>query len=257
MWETVAATLTKYEFIAIWLEGIALVAIFLLDWWEYRKQGADRIEQHKESVEQMEIMQSHANATRDSAIAAKDGAEAAKANAEAARLNAEAAKEMLELIISKERARIRVEITALKLALREALAHTVEYTIRLYGSTEARITESGAEAYVSDSAGPRTIKDSFLLPISLPQVITPDVRTISVMAFLYPKLKLDNADVDSINERKSFVHFHGFIKYKDVFERERETKFQYTWTVTDLPSLDAERYSYWTKCGAESDNIET
>lgn len=50
--------LTKYESIAIWAEGIALVFIFFLDWREYRRQGKERAEQHKEAAAQMEIMQS-------------------------------------------------------------------------------------------------------------------------------------------------------------------------------------------------------
>ena len=237
MWETFSTWLHKYESIAIWLEGIALVLILALDWWEYRKQGADRIEQHKESNLQMAIMQSQADATKENAIAAKDGAEAAKANAEAARLNAEAAKEMLELIINKERARIRVELKKLDLSVGGYLLSTVEYTVRLYGSTEARIIDSGAEAYVHSSAEPSATKSSYVLPMALEQVFTPQSPVVDKFAFLSPAMKLEKGDVDKINERKSFVHFRGFIKYKDVFERERETRFQYLWSVTDLPCV--------------------
>ncbi len=258
MWETFSTWLHKYESIAIWLEGIALVLILALDWWEYRKQGADRTEQHKESNLQMAIMQSHADATRENAIAAKDGAEAAKANAEAARLNAEAAKEMLELIISKEWARIRVELKKLDLSVGGYLLSTVEYTVRLYGSTEARIIESGAEAYVHSSAEPSATKSSYVPPMALDQALTPQSPVVGKFTFLSPAMKLEKGDVDKINERKSFVHFRGFIKYKDVFERERETRFQYLWSVTDLPQLGSEgRYSFWIKCGAASDNMET
>ena len=64
--------LTKYEAVAIWLEGIALVAIFVWD-------RIDSHDAHKETLKQMAIMQSQANA-------GKDTAEAAKANAEAAKL---------------------------------------------------------------------------------------------------------------------------------------------------------------------------
>ena len=70
---------TQEQSLAIWLEGLALVAIFGLELKEYWRQGADRIEQHQETLTQLGIM-------RDHSIAAKDAAEAAKANAEAARL---------------------------------------------------------------------------------------------------------------------------------------------------------------------------
>jgi len=60
-----------YEFVAIWLEGVALVAIFFLDWREYQKQGherlkqeEDRIIQHKETAAQMEIWRKQIHADR-------------------------------------------------------------------------------------------------------------------------------------------------------------------------------------------------
>jgi hypothetical protein len=65
------AWLRNYEFIAIWLEGIALVALFFLDWREYRNQGRerenqekDRAEQRRESSDQMEIWRKQIHADR-------------------------------------------------------------------------------------------------------------------------------------------------------------------------------------------------
>ena len=77
------------EAIAMWVEGIALVLIFGLELAEYKRQGQERKDQHKESVEQMAIMQSQADA--------------AKANAEAARLNAQA-------VLNSERAWIEISL---------------------------------------------------------------------------------------------------------------------------------------------------
>jgi hypothetical protein len=74
---------THEQSIAIWLEGLALVAIFWLELKEYRRQGAERIEQHKESAAQLKI--------------AKHAAEAAKANADAL-INAERAWIVAELV---------------------------------------------------------------------------------------------------------------------------------------------------------------
>jgi len=63
--------LKDYESIAIWLEGIALVALFFLDWREYRHQGTerlrqerDRMDQHKETAAQMEIWRKQIHADR-------------------------------------------------------------------------------------------------------------------------------------------------------------------------------------------------
>jgi hypothetical protein len=87
---------TNEQSIAIWLEGIALVAIFFLELKEYRRQGRERAEEHKESAAQMAIMQSQADA-------AKDAAEAAKANAEAAKLSAQA-------VLTGERAWVEIKL---------------------------------------------------------------------------------------------------------------------------------------------------
>ncbi|MGB7729920.1 MAG: hypothetical protein WBL50_17955 [Candidatus Acidiferrum sp.] len=55
--------------LAIWLEGIALVAIFFLELKEYRRQGQERIEQHKELADQMAIAKKAADAAHLSAQA--------------------------------------------------------------------------------------------------------------------------------------------------------------------------------------------
>jgi hypothetical protein len=68
--------LDSHQYLALWMEGIALVFIFGLDWWVYRKSVSERKEQHKEAVEQMRI--------------AKETAEAAKLSAQAV-LNSERA----------------------------------------------------------------------------------------------------------------------------------------------------------------------
>jgi hypothetical protein len=56
--------------VAIWLEGLALVAIFALELKEYFRQGRDRKEQHEQTLAQMEIMRNQALATDTAAKAA-------------------------------------------------------------------------------------------------------------------------------------------------------------------------------------------
>jgi hypothetical protein len=66
-----AEWLRNYEFVAIWLEGIALVAIFFLDWRERidgakerSEQEKERQERHKETAAQMEIWRKQIHADR-------------------------------------------------------------------------------------------------------------------------------------------------------------------------------------------------
>jgi hypothetical protein len=81
--------LKAHESLAVWLEGIALVAIFFWD-------RLDNRSAHKETLKQLAIMQSQADA-------AKDSAEAAQANAEAAKLSAQA-------VLNSERAWVEIKI---------------------------------------------------------------------------------------------------------------------------------------------------
>jgi len=83
MWETFSTWLHKYESIAIWLEGIALVLIFV---WDRR----DSRQQHRETLAQMEIMRNQARATETAADAATKSAEAL--------INSERAWVMAELV---------------------------------------------------------------------------------------------------------------------------------------------------------------
>lgn len=74
MWETVA----------VWLEAIALIAIFLLDWKERKENRQDQQRQHDETAAQLRVAQSQTEATKKSADAATEAALAAKQSAEIA-----------------------------------------------------------------------------------------------------------------------------------------------------------------------------
>src|SRR5260221_14688171 len=72
------------EPIAVWLEAIALIAIFFLDWKERKENRKERQEQHEENAAQLRVAQSQAEATKKSADAATEAALAAKKSAEIA-----------------------------------------------------------------------------------------------------------------------------------------------------------------------------
>jgi hypothetical protein len=72
-------SMKRNESFAIWLEAIALVAIFLLDLIERRDQRRERSEQHKETAAQLHAAQSQLEATTRSADAAKKSADLAAA----------------------------------------------------------------------------------------------------------------------------------------------------------------------------------
>jgi hypothetical protein len=71
MWEPFFNSLKTYESVAIWLEGIALVAIFVLDWKQRKDQRKDREEQHKETLAQLDASQKQVEASQEQVEAAQ------------------------------------------------------------------------------------------------------------------------------------------------------------------------------------------
>jgi len=84
MWETFWPWLQAHEYIAVWLEGIALVLILGLDWRERQERRREQEVQRQEMLAQLDIAGSHADATKKSADAAAVAAEAMKKSAEIA-----------------------------------------------------------------------------------------------------------------------------------------------------------------------------
>jgi len=76
--KALAAWLETYQAVAIWLEGIALVAILALDWRERIDQRKERQEQHKETAAQLAASQKQVEAAIKSADAATTSANAAQ-----------------------------------------------------------------------------------------------------------------------------------------------------------------------------------
>lgn len=136
----------------------------------------------------------------------------------------------IDLIINKERMRISVEVLPLILpAAKEGAEYencSVSYIVRYSGATRAVIVASSAQAIVTDSPEPNYAQDGFAWSLSPEAVIEPFTSPGKQSISLYG---LSRLIVEMIENRKSFVHFFGYIKYRDFFERERETAFSYRW----------------------------
>jgi orotidine-5'-phosphate decarboxylase len=81
------AWLHDHEYVAVWLEAFALVAIFF---WDRLDSRAD----HQQMLAQLKIAQDQATATKIAAEAAKANADAAKASADAAKSSADMAAQL-------------------------------------------------------------------------------------------------------------------------------------------------------------------
>lgn len=175
---------------------------------------------------------------------------------ELAEKSAETAKQNLEMFMSRERGHLRVELLPIEWPLKPGPLR-LNYRVTLYGSTEAYVTSSCARAEITDS--PEPVDDPHWYPaMNIAQVITPEHRVAEgQVQGVFPRVNLDQADIDAIEGGKKFIHLRGFVKYNDVFETERWARFRRMWELSAVRNPDGTRSGHWTKRGGSKDNSES
>jgi hypothetical protein len=214
--------------IALWVEGLALLAIFIWD----RK---DHREDHDETIEQMKVM---------------------SRNAVAAEVAANAAKDNIELLISKERARLVVDLDELDLSPHQGI-YEVRFKISILGTTPALIVDTKCAAYIvsEDWVAHEETSDRVMLALRyVPSIIPANSAPIEEFAILTAASYEDSELlIGEVKASKLFVGIRGVIVYKDVFDRERKTSFRYVWRPSLISGIGGE----WKKCGNPEENNAT
>jgi hypothetical protein len=227
MWATISAIWTwlqaHEQSLAIWLEGFALVAIFFLELKEYKRQGVDRIAQHKESADQMEIMRIQARATETAARAAQESVEAFK-NSERAWIIAELIP-TATLASDKRWYRYLPDGRPVLMSLEETLAGIhLRHKLRItnMGRTPAIIAK-----YEINCRRPQQSPDDIeLLTFDLPYRLlaggaTIDSQDAIIDVFEYTK------------SSKGFVFFDGIVTYYHAFSRSDNLKEAFVYLFDD------------------------
>jgi len=215
----------SHQYIAIWLEGIALLAILAVDLWVSWRQG-------KESLAQMGVLQRLTEGTRDSA--------------DAALLNARA-------VINSERPWIVVSV------LRGESMGNYVFRATNRGRTPA-VFESGTFDFTFDSypdslptrprydssiAPERTLivqEDGFDIPLAGERSIDPE-------SFITPEMTKQVKLLKNLS-----LLLYGKVIYKDVFNRDgkeaihHETRFCYCFDVScgEFVRTGPEEYNRYT-----------
>jgi hypothetical protein len=165
------------------------------------------------------------------------------------------ARESIQIIINKERARIRVEVSEPpKLYPHDAIGELNELSYKIFceGPTPAFIVNACANLQVSDSKLPSETKPN--IPGSLPAVLHPNTEGLTKSALLWQKFDEDLEHL--LVDHRLFLHFHGIIEYVDVFDIPRYAKFRYIWDVKDDPFYGGP-HGHWLKNGGDEDNKAT
>jgi hypothetical protein len=205
------------------------------------------------------------------AVKTRDAAEATRASAEAAQQSliilerqtaatetaANAARDNIELFINKERARLRVELEDLNLEPELDRVYVVNFRISIHGATAAFVTDTQCVAGYLPLEHMNDIEPvPFMHKITkIPDIISPNSEPIETFTIFFDG---DAPIINEITQDRLFVFLRGFIKYKDVFDKNRETTFRFVWKYSSLTPMGAsKRFGDWEKCGAIEDNRET
>jgi hypothetical protein len=169
--------------------------------------------------------------------------------------SAETARQNIEMVVSRERGHLRVQVVPLEWPLQPGPAK-LKYKVTHYGASEAYITSSCARAELMDSLEPPRDDAQWWPAMNIPQIISPSDRVLEAQVEgIFPRMTLEQADIEAIEAGKKFIHFRGFIRYDDVFGTERMTRFRRVWEVSRNP--DGTRSAHWSKRGSPKDNSET
>lgn len=179
------------------------------------------------------------------------------------RRSVQAAGNNMELFIDKERARLRIDFKDLTLKRDDNLPiYTIDFKVSVFGSTAAFVTDSKCAGYAfpQEFIAQEDTATSMMVSIQgLPKVIAAGSQPLHLFTIFQNDREGDSEMImNEIRADRYFVGVRGFIKYKDVFDRERETRFRYVWKYLPYsPPEGAERWGNWEKCGQDEDNRET
>ena len=173
------------------------------------------------------------------------------------------ARDSFEMFISKERARLWIEVVPIQFHERQGrFADAMNYYVKFSGPTDAFIVASSAHTAIDSSREHIPVSDYLgsIFPMVVPQMIGRETELGIKWQYMFPDMLLKQTTIDAIKRGESFVHFFGFIKYRDVFDRERETTFNLLWEVeppfliqgTKLPGREG-----WKEVGPPEVNQKT
>lgn len=265
-WALVAVGLLTI-FVIGWQAVVGIVTMFVIGWQAVETRRAAQASQRSVVImeRQTKATEDSAKATQDTVTAIRQQVDLMERQTTATEKAAEAASENVEIFISRERARLRVDLLPFNITDKVGKTHLVNFVITMHGHTSAFITNSGASAYFlpQNAINVEDVSDQVMFPIpDLPSTIPPGNSPINTYSFLLID-EDDYADIISeIEKGRMVIGIRGFIKYRDVFDKPRETAFRYAWSLEGGPLgaigvINELSGGEWIVSGPPEDNRET
>jgi hypothetical protein len=172
---------------------------------------------------------------------------------------ATAANRGIEIQISKDRARIRVEVEKLNLVGQNQPGkfNAVWCKLMNYGHTEAFIDNSMAILVLVPDKDIRANYADCKQLLYATESVPPQGRTpYFVMVPLEPSVDLTDDAVMSIKKAESFVHFYGFVNYHTVFKRDMRATVHLRWTMRWGGMIQGQTMEWWEPVGPPEENAD-
>lgn len=226
------------------IAGLTLLAI---------KRQADWMKtQAGHMASQVGLMQEQLNEMKASGETLKQSVESAKLSAETAQLN-------VDYLINKERGRIFVELAPFDIKDTVLNTQGVKYKVIYHGSSVSFHESSDVEFRLTDSKEPPEVTGpGGWLKSKRMSEIPPVIPANSIEFECETRMfhEFDHYELDRISHKQSFVHFYGYIEYKDFMEKTHVTTFCYTWEPPP-PGHVSFGFAHWEKSGKPEANRET
>jgi len=179
----------------------------------------------------------------------------------AAKASAKAANDQIEMMKSKERAKLRFELDAFDPESSKAvIGHHIKGTISVFGSTEALIEKTVFFAGIhSEGEGEIAILPAPMAEV--PNVIRSGSNPLKTWTILFRTNPMNlwvptvDEGIDDVLSGKSLMFCKGYIRYADVFNGKWEFRFNRRYKVYLLPDGQCAG-GYWEDCGEPEDNGE-
>jgi hypothetical protein len=168
---------------------------------------------------------------------------------------AKIANRSLEAVMDKERARL--EILAGNIALDAAKPIAIGVRLKNSGPTMVSSIEGGTARLLT--AG-RDVELDYMTstPLGFTGTLAASSETsMAALVFLQPNPTLTVSQVVDIQGQQSFVHFFGFVRYRDVYNRSFVVRVHLRWFVRTGLLMQGQISQYWDKTEKPDENSDT
>jgi len=239
--------------------GVLQLVVMSLTWLVYRRQAREMRRQRHEMRQQRHVMFRQWKAMRGQGSLMEKQTGVLERSVAASEKSADAAKDNIELFTNRERAWLRIQVAPIELYKGEIL--DVRYQVLHYGPTDAILTNSTTSAVVTDSTDiPSEWEAQYPFGFGPdPQIIKPAQQPINGSIPIETRDDFTREEESAaLKQGKRFIHFSGFIEYRDVFGKARVTRFRFLWSRHPfLSSVNQNMGGDWKKHGPTEDNSET